>query len=72
MKKYDIPTLNENTPRADQATIMRAVKNVSGVSSVILHPHDHQLEVGGRAEVEPKREDIAAAMAKAGYPMAGK
>lgn len=72
MKKYQIPTLNEKTTQADQSKIMTAVKGVSGVSKAILHLNSHEIEVAGKDQADPKREDIASAVSKIGFPLATK
>ena len=69
MKKYQLPRLNEKTPAADQSRIVAAVKGVSGVTKAVLHPNSQELEVAGKDQTEPKREDIATAVSKIGFPL---
>lgn len=69
MKKYQIPKLNEKTPAADQSRIVAAVKDISGVTKAVLHPNSHELEVAGKDQSDPKREDIASAVSKIGFPL---
>ena len=72
MKKYQIPTLNPQTPKADQSKIVSAIENISGVSKAVLHLGSHEIEVSGRDQNEPKREDVASAASKIGFPLAAK
>lgn len=69
MKRYQIPTLNEKTPQNDQSKILTAIKGISGVTKATLHPSTHEIEITGEDQAEPKREEIASAVSKVGFPL---
>lgn len=72
MKKYKIPTLTTNTPQADQTKLLSALKGVKGVESAQLHPNTSEVAVTPKAQNAPKREEIATAASRVGFPFAPK
>lgn len=72
MKKYEIPKLSNKTPEAERATIVTALKSVAGVSQATLLPASHQIEITGKDQKDPKRDDIASAVSKIGFPLSAK
>lgn len=69
MDTYKVQTLNDKTPKKDQDRLATALKAVHGVQEASLRLDSGEFQIRPRENQVPKREDILAASARAGFPV---
>jgi hypothetical protein len=72
MSTYKVNNLDSKTPQTDQAKLATAMKSVTGVESARVIADSSQIEIKGKGGKDPKRDELAAAASKAGFPLSGK
>ena len=69
MKSYKVQNLSNSTTSSDQTKLISALRGVAGVETATLRLQDHAFEIKAKDKHEPKREELAAATLKAGFPL---